>query len=88
MVGCSALAISKCGRMLISGGVEGQLRVWKIEPTRQSLLAVLKEHTSSINNVCINPFSTEVVSASTDGTCIIWDLRYTIIIFSYYRMRS
>lgn len=74
--GVSALTISSCNRLLVSGGVAGQLRVWKIEPTRQSLLGVLKEHTSTIGSVCFNPFNTEVVSASTDGTCIIWDIPY------------
>lgn len=72
--GCSALTISSCGGILVSGGVEGQLRVWKIELTRQSMIGVLKEHTATIGSVDFNKFNTEVVSASTDGTCIIWDL--------------
>lgn len=73
-IGCSAIAISTCDKILVSGGCEGQLRVWKIEATRQSLIGVLKEHTASIGNVHFNKFDTEVVSSSTDGTCIIWDI--------------
>lgn len=72
--GCSAIAISKCNRILVSGGCEGQVRVWKIEATRQSLIGVLKEHTSSIGSVHFNKFDTEVVSSCSDGTCIIWDI--------------
>ncbi|XP_037046555.1 cilia- and flagella-associated protein 52 [Bradysia coprophila] len=72
--GCSALTISSCGKMLVSGGVEGQVRVWKIEAIRQSLIGVLKEHTASIGSVCFNKFNTEIVSSSSDGTCIIWDI--------------
>lgn len=74
LLGCSALAISSCGKILVSGGVEGQVRVWKIEVTRQSLIGVLKEHTASIGSVCFNKFNTEIVSSSSDGTCIIWDI--------------
>lgn len=72
--GCSAVTISKCGRTVVTGGCEGQIRVWKIEPIRQSLIGVLKEHTASIGNVHFNKFDTEVVSSSSDGTCIIWDI--------------
>lgn len=72
--GCSALAISNCNRYLVSGGIEGQVRLWKIEPTRQSLIGVLKEHRGTIGSVDFNVFNTEVVSSSTDGTCIIWDV--------------
>lgn len=72
--GCSALAISSCGKILVSGGVEGQVRVWKIEAIRQSLIGVLKEHTASIGSVCFNKFNTEIISSSSDGTCIIWDI--------------
>lgn len=72
--GCSALAISNCNRFLVSGGIEGQVRLWKIEPTRQSLIGVLKEHRGTIGTVDFNCFNNEVVSSSTDGTCIIWDI--------------
>lgn len=50
------------------------MRVWKIEAIRQSLVGVLKEHTASIGSVCFNKFNTEIVSSSSDGTCIIWDI--------------
>ncbi|KAL7042784.1 hypothetical protein ACKWTF_001277 [Chironomus riparius] len=72
--GCTAVALTRSGRMLVSGGVEGQVRVWKIEPEKQSLLGVLKEHFGPISSVEINKFDTEVISASSDGSCIIWDL--------------
>lgn len=56
--------------------MEGQVRVWKIEPHRQSLVGVLKEHSGNIASVDFNKFDTEVVSACSDGTCIIWDIKY------------
>ncbi|CRK95621.1 CLUMA_CG009079, isoform A [Clunio marinus] len=72
--GCTAVALTSNGKTLVSGGVEGQVRVWKIEPEKQSLIGVLKEHFGPISTVDINKFDTEVISASSDGSCIIWDL--------------
>lgn len=37
-------------------------------------MGVLKEHFGPISTVQINKFDTEVISASSDGSCIIWDL--------------
>jgi cilia- and flagella-associated protein 52 len=72
--GCSAVALTRNGKILVSGGIEGQVRVWKIEPEKQSLMGVLKEHFGPISTVEINKFDTEIISASSDGSCIIWDL--------------
>ncbi|XP_058832264.1 cilia- and flagella-associated protein 52-like [Topomyia yanbarensis] len=72
--GCSSLAVTSNGKILVSGGIEGQVRVWKIEPFVQSMIGVLKEHYGPIESVHINNFDTEVVSASRDGSCVIWDL--------------
>uniref|UniRef100_A0A1A9X516 Cilia- and flagella-associated protein 52 n=1 Tax=Glossina brevipalpis TaxID=37001 RepID=A0A1A9X516_9MUSC len=73
--GCSALAISSTGHVLVTGGIEGQVRVWKIEPCRQSLLGVLKDHSAPITTLDFNKFDTEVISASSDGSCVIWDIK-------------
>ncbi|KAG5675953.1 hypothetical protein PVAND_005810 [Polypedilum vanderplanki] len=72
--GCTSVALTKSGKILVSGGVEGQVRVWKIGAEKQSLMGVLKEHFGPISTVEINSFDTEVISASSDGSCIIWDL--------------
>lgn len=57
----------------MSGGGEGQVRVWKIMPEKQSLVGVLKEHYGPVSTVEINRFDTEVISASS-GSAIVWDL--------------
>ncbi|RZF37372.1 hypothetical protein LSTR_LSTR009723 [Laodelphax striatellus] len=83
--GVSAVAITSDGKKIVSGGGEGQVRVWEIKPNKQSLLAVLKEHKGPVSSIDINRNDKEVVTASSDGTCIIWDLeRYarTAILFS------
>ncbi|XP_034657831.1 cilia- and flagella-associated protein 52 [Drosophila subobscura] len=72
--GCSALAVSSTGRLIVTGGIEGQVRVWKIDPYRQSLLGVLKDHSGPITSLDINHLDTEVISACTDGSCVIWDI--------------
>lgn len=69
------MTISSNGRMLVTGGIEGQVRVWKIEPFRQSLLGVLKDHSGPISALDFNHLDTEVVSASVDGSCVIWDVQ-------------
>ena len=63
--GCTAVALTQNGKTLVSGGVEGQVRVWKIEPLKQSLVGVLKEHFGPIANIEINKFDNEVISASS-----------------------
>lgn len=73
--GCSALAVASTGRFIVTGGIEGQVRVWKIEPYRQSLVGVLKDHSGPITSLDINFLDTEVISACTDGSCVIWDIK-------------
>lgn len=72
--GCTAVALTSNGKTLVSGGIEGQIRVWKITPEKQSLVGVLKEHFGPISTVEINSYDTEAISSSADGTCIVWDL--------------
>lgn len=72
--GVSALCVLKSGRMIISGGCEGQVRCWDIKPTTQTLICTLKEHKGPVSSIHINNANDEAVSASTDGSCIIWDI--------------
>ncbi|KAL1452807.1 hypothetical protein WDU94_007002 [Cyamophila willieti] len=85
--GVTALAISRehgNGTKLLSGGGEGQVRIWKLTKESQTLDLVLKEHTSSVSVIKIKSDDKEAMSASIDGTCVIWDIirgtRLTIII--------
>ncbi|GLV43741.1 uncharacterized protein CBL_06935 [Carabus blaptoides fortunei] len=72
--GVSALALGNDDKMIVSGGCEGQVRVWQANRTHQILLCTLKEHHGPISAIHMNTFGDEAVTASTDGTCIIWDL--------------
>ncbi|XP_053355155.1 cilia- and flagella-associated protein 52 [Clarias gariepinus] len=64
---------SDCTR-LVSGGGEGQVRVWHILHNTHRLIASMKEHKASVNSIKIKSNNEECVTASSDGTCIIWDM--------------
>lgn len=51
-----------------------QVRVWHIGHQIQKLEEALKEHKSSVSCIRVKKSNEECVTASTDGTCIIWDL--------------
>lgn len=51
-----------------------QVRVWQIGHQTQKLEEALKEHKSSVSCIRVKKNNEECVTASTDGTCIIWDL--------------
>ena len=60
---------------IVSGGMEGQVRVWRIGPQSQTMVASMKEHKGPVNAIQVRPSGSEFVSASSDGSCIIWDMR-------------
>lgn len=73
--GCTAVtATSDCQR-IISGGAEGEIRIWRITKQTQIMEASLKEHRGRVWSIEINKENNQAVSASGDGSCIIWDLK-------------
>uniref|UniRef100_A0A8B9LUC0 Cilia- and flagella-associated protein 52 n=1 Tax=Astyanax mexicanus TaxID=7994 RepID=A0A8B9LUC0_ASTMX len=73
-LGVTAIASGKDSNRLISGGGEGQVRVWEIMQDSYRLVASMKEHKASVNAIKIKSNGQECVTASSDGACIIWDL--------------
>ncbi|XP_053392776.1 cilia- and flagella-associated protein 52-like [Mercenaria mercenaria] len=86
--GVSAIACTQnspaCGQgqmdfRIISGGGEGQVRIWNFrydgrnDPSCE-LEETLKEHKGSVSDIKIKGDDRECVSSSADGTSIIWDL--------------
>uniref|UniRef100_A0A7M4EJQ1 Cilia- and flagella-associated protein 52 n=1 Tax=Crocodylus porosus TaxID=8502 RepID=A0A7M4EJQ1_CROPO len=61
-----------CLTMLFTGGF--QVRVWEIGQNTRKLGGVLKEHISAVSCIKIKKNNLECITASLDGTCIIWDL--------------
>ena len=69
---------------LLSGGEDGKVRVWAITDTHQKLVTSLKEHRGSVNSIRVNRDGTECVTASADGSCIVWDLQKYIRLLAFY----
>ncbi|NXK99042.1 CFA52 protein, partial [Mesembrinibis cayennensis] len=73
-LGVTAIAATSDCKRIISGGGEGQVRVWEIGEKTHKLGEVLKEHVSAVSCIKIKKNNRECVTASLDGTCIIWDI--------------
>lgn len=74
--GVTALATTSDSTKIISGGGEGQVRVWSVGLTGNTykLIEAMKEHKGRVTCIKIRRQDSECVTSSTDGTCIIWDL--------------
>lgn len=73
--GCTSVTATTDGNRIISGGAEGEIRIWRISKQTQVMEASLKEHRSRVWSIQINKENSQAVSASGDGSCIIWDLK-------------
>jgi len=84
----TALAIcdddSRSPWRIVSGGAEGKVRVWNISSSHQALVVSLKEHRGPVNAIKVNKDSTQCVSASSDGSCIVWDLERYVRITAFF----
>ncbi|XP_055336383.1 cilia- and flagella-associated protein 52-like [Paramacrobiotus metropolitanus] len=68
---------SDCSR-IVTGGKEGQVRVWLVTTSGHKMLNSMHDHKGLVSCIRMNHDSTKCVSSSEDGTCVIWDLeRYT-----------
>ncbi|KAK5604938.1 hypothetical protein CRENBAI_005649 [Crenichthys baileyi] len=73
-MGVTAIAGTRDCKRIVSGGGEGQVRVWELLPYGHRLLEIMKEHKAAVSCVKIKSNDKECVTASSDGVCIIWDL--------------
>ncbi|OXB54515.1 hypothetical protein ASZ78_014785 [Callipepla squamata] len=73
-LGVTAIAATNDCKRIVSGGGEGQVRVWAIGEKTRKLEVILKEHVSAVSCIKIKKNDKECVTASLDGTCIIWDI--------------
>ncbi|KAE8369541.1 WD40-repeat-containing domain protein [Aspergillus caelatus] len=66
-----SLALREDKNLLITGGTEGELRIWNIET--KSVMRSLKGHTATVRSLLIVD-DTTLISGSRDSTICIWDL--------------
>jgi WD40 repeat protein len=69
---------------LISGGAEGKIRVWNVSSSHRQMIISLKEHRGAVNCIKVNRDHTQCVSASADGSCIVWDLERLVRIMAFF----
>jgi DNA-binding beta-propeller fold protein YncE len=67
-----ALAISRDGRRLVTGGTDRSIRYWDVATGRQ--ITVLTGHNSTIFALALSPGGGRVVTGSADNTVRLWGL--------------
>ena len=72
--GVTAITATSDCRKIVSGGMNGEIRIWRISPYQQKMEASLKEHRARVWNIVINSRNDRAFSASSDGSCIEWDI--------------
>lgn len=73
--GVTALACTSNCQQIVSGGMEGEVRVWKLANCFQSMSSSMKEHRNRVWSIQLRANNEQAVSCSSDGSCIIWDLK-------------
>ena len=68
----NSLDFSPNGRYLASGGADNNVMIWDINPTGATLMATLKGHSESIQEVNFLD-DKKIVSAAYDNLAILWD---------------
>jgi len=71
--GVTTVKIASNVRFVVSGGEDGELRVWEFK-TRE-MHAHMKEHKARINDLKLFPNDQYAVTASRDRCLLTWDLR-------------
>ncbi|OMJ75837.1 hypothetical protein SteCoe_24939 [Stentor coeruleus] len=73
--GVTALIGTIDSARIVSGGMEGEVRIWRIGKQTQTMEASMKEHRGRVWAIQLNKTNDLAVSASSDGSCIVWDLK-------------
>jgi len=65
---------------VVSGGADGRVRIWR----GNKMIASLKEHKGAVTEIKITKDDTQLVSASADGSCIIWDFHRHVRLNAFF----
>lgn len=82
--GVASIASTADCQRIVSGGAEGEVRVWRIGKQTQTLEASMKEHRGRVWSIKMSNNDEQAVSASADGSCIIWDLNNFSRILAFF----
>lgn len=69
----TALCISHNNRFLLSGGVEGEVRLWELRT--RDLVSHLKEHVQRVTSITLSDDDTVAFTGSRDRCILRWDLK-------------
>jgi len=72
--GVTALKLARNLRFVVTGGEEGEVRVWELR--QRSLVSHLKEHSARVTRVTLFDDDVHAVSCSRDKSFLTWDLRH------------
>jgi WD40 repeat protein len=84
LVVCNREEDTKSCWHLVSGGADGRVRFWQIQEKHQIMIHSLKEHRGEVNAIACDSNGSQAISASADGSCIVWDLQKGVRIHALY----
>jgi hypothetical protein len=71
----TAINLTSDGARLITGGKDGRVRVWAVGGRGQVMEMSFKEHKKEVTSLRVSRNDEECISASADGSCLVWNLR-------------
>jgi len=71
--GVTTVKIASNVRFVVSGGVDGELRIWEFKT--RDMIAHMKEHVARVNDLKLFPNDQYAISCSRDRCLLTWDLR-------------
>lgn len=75
--GVTALKLSHNMRFLLSGGMNGEVRLWELRS--REMISHMKEHTQRITDIQIFDDDLTALTSSKDRCIMHWDLREEVI---------
>ncbi|KAH3765601.1 WD domain, G-beta repeat protein [Pelomyxa schiedti] len=73
--GVTAVATAPSSTIAVVGGANGEVCVWTLGKSSRGVEAILKDHKKMITALSFSESGDDFLTASHDGSCIIWNLR-------------